>query len=285
MRPFQLVEEQIVSQRTRDCFESLDKAAPIEYRELASLLARRWIGTELTTIGIGGGQGCGKSTLCGLVEEACAFFGEKVAVLSLDDFYLTRKQRLSLSNEVHGLLATRGPPGTHDIHQLICAVRSLQNGNSIRVPIFDKGLDDRTGSRLIEPGVIRVIVEGWCIGARPEPLARLSKPINTLESDLDPNGDWRTWVNDQLDGPYGELRSVLKELVFIQVPSIECVRKWRLQQESERPSHLRMDEARVRSFVEHYERLTFWMLEDLGKRADIVVELDVSHDVAKLRGL
>lgn len=285
MRPFELVGEQSIAPTTRDCFESLDKDAPIEYRELASLLASRWERTELSAIGIGGGQGCGKSTLCALVEKASAFFGERVAVLSLDDFYLTKEQRLTLGDEVHELLTTRGPPGTHDIHKLICAVHSLQKGHSCFIPVFDKGLDDRTGSRHIVPGVTRVIVEGWCIGARPEPRSRLEKPINALESNLDPDGAWRSWINGQLIGPYDKLRTALEELVFIQVPSINCVRRWRLQQESERPLHLRMDESRVRRFVEHYERVTYWMLEDLSTNADIVVELDECHDVTKLRGL
>lgn len=285
MRPFELVEERAIASVVRECFESLDHHAPLEYRELASLLAIRWKQNGTSTVGLGGGQGSGKSTLCALVEEACEFLGERAEVLGIDDFYLTKTQRSCLAEEVHELLATRGPPGTHDISSLISAVRTLQSGQSCNVPVFDKGLDERTGSRVIESGVKRVIVEGWCVGAQFEPTSRLKNPINSLESNRDPDGVWRSWTNRQLAGSYRELSSMFDELVFIRVPNIASVRKWRLQQEHERPAHRRMDEAEVHKFVEHYERITRWMLDDLNGRADVVVELDDSHRVASLRGL
>lgn len=285
MRPFQLLDGQSVPLVARECFEALDEDSPVEYRELASLLAVRWNQNDTSTIGLGGGQGSGKSTLCALLDEACAFLGDKAAILGIDDFYLPKAKRLRLAEEVHELLATRGPPGTHDIDSLIRTVQALQSGNSLSVPIFDKGQDERSGSRLIESDVTRVVVEGWCVGARVEPLSRLEKPINSLETRHDSNGIWRRWVNHQLEGPFSELRSKLEELVFIQVPDIASVRKWRLQQESERPAHQRMDESEIRRFVEHYERITYWMLEDLCTRADVVVELDDSHEIASIRGL
>ncbi|MXW54172.1 MAG: kinase [Gammaproteobacteria bacterium] len=285
MRPFQLLEAREVSPIAQECFASLDRDAPIEYRELASLLATRWKRNGVPVIGLGGGQGSGKSTLCKLIEEACAFLGDKAAILGIDDFYLTRTDRVRLSEEVHKLLVTRGPPGTHDIHGLLCAIRSLKRASSCVVPVFDKGLDERTGSRVIESNVNRVIVEGWCVGAQEEPSSSLENPINSLESKRDPDGVWRNWVNQQLAGSYQELNSMFDELVFIRVPNIESVRKWRFQQELERPAQQRMDRASVHAFVEHYERITHWMLNDLSTRADIVVELDDSHQVASLRGL
>ena len=284
MRPFQLLGGRAVSLVARECFEALNDDAPIEYRELASLLAARWNQNGTSTIGLGGGQGSGKSTLCALVEEACTFLGDKAAILGIDDFYFPKAQRLRLAEEVHALLATRGPPGTHDIDSLIWTVQMLQSGKSLSVPIFDKGQDERSGSRLIDSDVTRVVVEGWCVGAQAEPHSRLEKPINKLESHQDSNGIWRNWVNHQLEGPYSELRSMLDELVFIQVPDIASVRRWRLHQEVDRPAHQRMDESAIRRFVEHYERITYWMLEDLCTRADVVVELDDSHEIASMRG-
>lgn len=285
MRPFQLLEEQAVTQVTRECFEALDRNAPIEYRELASLLANRWKRNGSSVIGLSGGQGCGKSTLCALIKDACEFLGDKAAILGIDDFYLTRTDRARLSKEIHELFITRGPPGTHDIQDLLSAVKLLRRAKSCVVPVFDKGLDERIGTRVIRSDVNRIIVEGWCVGARMEPRTRLNRPINSLESNRDTEGVWRNWVNQQLAGPYQELWSMFDELVFVKVPNIESVRKWRLQQELERPAHLRMDEAGVHTFVEHYERITRWMLDDLSTSADIVVELDDSHQVASLRGV
>ena len=50
---------------------------------------------------------------------ASALFALGVAVLSLDDLYLTRAQRQRLALDVHPLLATRGPPGSHDLAHLV----------------------------------------------------------------------------------------------------------------------------------------------------------------------
>ena len=85
-------------------------------------------------------------------------------MLGIDDFYLTKDQRVELAARVHPLLATRGPPGTHDIDALIGALMSLLEGRSVEVPVFDKGIDDRSGTRAVSGPVDRVIVEGWCVG-------------------------------------------------------------------------------------------------------------------------
>lgn len=285
MRPFELVKEGSIEKIAWDCFDCLDENTPVEYRELASLLAIKGKSGGFKTIGISGGQGCGKSTLCKLIDRASAVLGERVAILGLDDFYLTKQERTSLAGNVHELLVTRGPPGTHDIRGLLRVVDTLRNGNSCTVPVFDKGLDERSGYRIIKSGVERVILEGWCVGARREPSSRLELPINALEAQFDTKGIWRTWINKQLAGPYQDLRSKLDLLVFVQVPGIESVRHWRLQQELERPAHLRMDSESIHKFVEHYERITHWMVDDLSTQADIVVELGKSHEIVSLRGL
>src|SRR5688500_15694753 len=64
---------------------------------------------------IAGLQGSGKSTLAAQVAALACERGLRVAVLSVDDFYLGRRERLALARRVHPLLATRGPPGTHDV--------------------------------------------------------------------------------------------------------------------------------------------------------------------------
>ena len=39
-------------------------------------------------------------------------------LLSIDDYYLSKKNRYQLASQVHPLLLTRGVPGTHDIKKL-----------------------------------------------------------------------------------------------------------------------------------------------------------------------
>ncbi len=46
-------------------------------------------------------------------------------LLSIDDYYLSKIERLRISQKVHPLLITRGVPGTHDIKKLKEAFRAI----------------------------------------------------------------------------------------------------------------------------------------------------------------
>ena len=65
---------------------------------------------------IAGSQGAGKSTLTKIFKLALEkIYKKKVMLLSIDDYYLSKKKRIKLSKKIHPLLITRGVPGTHDI--------------------------------------------------------------------------------------------------------------------------------------------------------------------------
>ena len=56
-------------------------------------------------VGLAGGQGTGKTTTSSLIKIILTrYFKLKVFKISIDDFYKTRKERLSLSNRIHYLL-------------------------------------------------------------------------------------------------------------------------------------------------------------------------------------
>jgi D-glycerate 3-kinase len=97
--------------------------------------------------GINGAQGSGKSTLAGFLRNALQdAHGLRAAVLSLDDCYLGRADRLRLAAQQHPLFATRGVPGTHDPalgRSLLDRLRELRAGESLALPAFSKALDDR----------------------------------------------------------------------------------------------------------------------------------------------
>ena len=63
-------------------------------------------------VGVSGAQGTGKTSLSELLNEMLAIEGFNVARFSIDDFYLTRKERARLAERYHPLLRTRGVPGT-----------------------------------------------------------------------------------------------------------------------------------------------------------------------------
>ncbi len=270
------------SLEARSTWRALDPTAPEDYRQLAALLLDRWYEQGVRHVGIGGGQGAGKSTLGRLLMQAGELSGLNTCVLSIDDFYLPRADRLDLARHVHPLLATRGPPGTHDIALCRSVLDALPHSREVAVPVFDKGRDDRAGSRTVAGHVDVVVLEGWCVGARPSPPKLLAKPVNSLERERDPDAAWRNHVNDALGSAYAELFEGLESLVHLQAPDMAAVRRWRLQQERERPPQLRMTAAEVDRFVQHYDRVTLAMMRDLPHRADTAVTLDQNHNIAKV---
>jgi D-glycerate 3-kinase len=272
-----------------------DEGLPADFADLADRLHRPlaariagWAAEGATplVVGICGPQGSGKSTLAALVGRLLAARGLKVATLSIDDLYRTKAERARLAREVHPLLATRGVPGTHDPALGLAVLQALGRPETTALPRFDKAADDRapeTSWPRVEGPVDVVLLEGWCVGARPQPAARLAAPVNALERDEDPNGVWRGFANAALAAPYATLFARLDRLVLLTAPAFAVVRAWRGQQEARlrarlaaegRDPALAMDEAALDRFVAHYERLTRWIAEDLPGAADVVIPLD-----------
>lgn len=234
-------------------------------------------------VGVCGAQASGKSTLTAVVRRLLEMEGLKVALFSLDDIYLTRAERQSLARDVHPLLATRGVPGTHDVAWGQALLEGLRRPGQTLLPAFDKASDDRKPGAPFEGPADVVLFEGWCVGAAPQEAAALAAPVNALERDRDPEGVWRTYANTALAGPYQDLFSKLDLLVLLQAPGFEVVRDWRIEQERKLRERLAreggdasrvMSDDQVADFIAYYERLTRWILEEMPRRADIVVRLD-----------
>jgi D-glycerate 3-kinase len=253
--------------------------------DLANLvlpLVRRWQaeqGPGLFTLGVAGAQGSGKSTLMRDLAARLVADGLRVAVLSLDDLYLTRAERQRLAVQVHPLLATRGVPGTHDIALGLATLAALARGEAAPLPRFDKGRDDRVPESdwpRAPAGTQVLLLEGWCLGAAPQPEGDLTPPVNELEAHEDPDGTWRRHANAALAGEYQQLWARIDRLVFLAAPDWAVVADWREQQEAElrQTAPGTMTPGQVARFIQHYERLTRWMLEDLPGRADLTLRLD-----------
>jgi D-glycerate 3-kinase len=280
------------------------RAVPPEWQRLAAAIARRLIcqasdppgalpcltgrapGSAALVLGLSGGQGSGKSTLTGALVAALEAAGARAVAVSLDDFYLTRSARAVLAADVHPLLQTRGVPGTHEVDLLLTVLARLRAGASIAVPVFDKGLDDRLPEptwRRIDGAVDVVILEGWCVGARPQSAAELDLPCNDLEAGEDPLGIWRRYVDAALAGPYARLWEALDAVIFLRVPGMDAVLRWRARQEQALPPQRRMDSVALARFVAHYERITRATLREAPLRTALVVDLADDHGVAAIR--
>lgn len=238
-------------------------------------------------IGINGAQGSGKSTLAAFLAAYLQHESGLTAVsLSLDDLYLGKEARLRLAQEQHPLLCTRGVPGTHDVELGIETIEALTSSGAERevvLPGFDKSYDDRAADadlRTVTAPVDVVLFEGWCVGARPQRDIDLRSPVNALEAEEDPDGAWRSYVNNCLKIEYAELFSRLDVLVMLRVPSFNKVLEWRELQEQKLGEGAGMNAAEMQRFVMHFERLTRHMLARMPADAHTTIDIDDSHKLA-----
>lgn len=242
-------------------------------------------------LAVNGSQGSGKSTLCAYLQMALAAKHQLSAVsLSLDDFYYPHAKRQALAREIHPLLATRGVPGTHDVKLLRQTLEQLLDvtfAEQVEVPRFDKAADDRRATPdLIAPNVEIVLLEGWCLGATPQPVDALAEPANALERDEDSDGVWRSYVNGCLARDFPGLYRLVDQWVMLQAPDFDCVFDWRMEQEEKLArsnAHGRhiMDAAGVERFIQFYQRLTERCLGELPAKVDHLFYLGRDRSVKR----
>ncbi|MFT6033379.1 MAG: D-glycerate 3-kinase [Arenicella sp.] len=256
-------------------------------------------------VGVFGSQGSGKSTFADflrlILEQE---FNTSTVVMSLDDFYHTRQQRQYLSAQIHPLLVTRGVPGTHDIQLLQDTLEQLRRLDSselvklpVRVPIFNKANDDRAPLeqwQTISSKPKVVILEGWCVGIKPQSDAQLTLAINNLERTMDSDGGWRKFVNQQLKQDYATVFSQFDKLIALVVPSFDCVYEWRSLQEAKlietlerakKSTQATMSDEQMTLFIAHYQRLTEHALATLPGYADWCLHIDKSHQITGLTAI
>jgi D-glycerate 3-kinase len=272
--------------------EKLPAGFAVEIERLHAPLADRIAAVAMGpafVVGICGPQGSGKSTTVRVVAALLEARGLKTATLSLDDLYLPRADREALARDVHPLLRTRGVPGTHDVALGLAVLDGLAGESGTALPRFDKAADDRAPVGtwpVVEGPVDVVLLEGWCVGARPEPAEALAAPVNALERERDPDGTWRAYVNAALAGPYRALFGRVDLLVLFTAPDFAAVLAWRREQEAKLRARLAqagegagraMSDDEVAVFVQHYERLTRHIAREMPTRADIVIALDADR--------
>ena len=247
-------------------------------------------------LGISGSQGSGKSALADyLCTVAASQFNINALSTSIDDFYHTKNKRNQLGQEIHPLLVTRGVPGTHDIELAMRILDGLVDGSEdVLVPRFDKTIDDRCNTnefiRVSKP-LDLIVFEGWCLGAKAQKRAELEVDINNLEREFDPNFIWRKYVNNCIAEPYQKLFNYIDRWIMLRAPSFEQVLIWRLEQEQKlmerhfesgiEMAHEIMSPLEINSFVQHYQRVTEFILGDLPTRVHHLYQLDKDRIVVK----
>ena len=246
-------------------------------------------------VGISGAQGSGKSTFALALQLVLRdSFAARSCILSLDDAYLSREERRELAAQIHPLLATRGVPGTHNVPLLARTLGQLLNegAGTVPIPSFDKARDEQIPEAQwpkVAPAPEVVFLEGWCVGARAQTDAELTRPVNDLEGEEDSDGIWRRYVNQQLKTMYEPLFDLLAPQIFLKAPNWQAVHSWRTEQECKLIKRRGTEyqggletEAKLQRFIDHYQRLTEAMLQELPARADITLTLNSEHQFSHL---
>ena len=243
-------------------------------------------------VGLAGGQGTGKTTTSSLIKIILSkYFKLDVFRISIDDFYKTRKERISLSKRIHPMLMTRGVPGTHDINMMLNFFKKSKSKKfkRLKLPIFNKAIDDRFSKKhwydlKKKPDVI--IFEGWCVGAKSEKNNTLKKTINSMEKTKDQKQIWRKYVNDQLKSKYKKLYSQLNCLIYLKAKDFSLLQKWRLKQErklwvkSKKNLNTKiMSKDNVLTFMQTYQRVTQNMFKYTPKYASVIINLNSNHQI------
>ena len=132
-----------------------------------------------------------------------------------------------------------------------------------------------------------VILEGWCVGAKPQSDLLIKKPINDLEKYEDRESIWRKYVNQKLKKEYKRIFSMIDHFIFIKIPNFKMVFQWRLLQENKlrNKSYYKkkiMSYSEIKRFIMFYERITLQMMKDLIKSASIVMFLKKNHGIKKI---
>ncbi|MBI4152758.1 hypothetical protein HY495_03545 [Candidatus Woesearchaeota archaeon] len=248
---------------------------------------------QTTIIGIQGGQGTGKTTLVKVLQKELQNKGYRVVSFSIDDFYLSLRERKALhqkypQNPFYQI--PRGLPGTHRLPLLTTVLSELKHGQRTELPIFDKSVDNGQGDisplkTIISQRQDFVLFEGWCVGipdTTPSALALLCSkqkiPLNKIDPTLQHSAVVLHFIRS-----YRPLWKFLDYLVMLRPQTASLHVQWRQQQERElkKARGQGMSAAEIAHFVNLFLPFTYLCYEKTKADATIVITKD--HTFSELR--
>ena len=234
-------------------------------------------------VGFSGGLGVGKTTRTKIfkmiLEELLRNRGEQVVIISIDDLYLTKKERLAKGFQ------RRGPPGTHDVQlgvEVLQKLRYTDEHSEVEIPVFDKRVDDRIEPRIVKGKVGIILFEGWIVGASTDYDPKDVEP--GYKQDIAKAFKSYQPLNDELDDLVVRL---LRDLDAIKAMYREQVARQRERIEREGQKWEGLQNHEINPFVESFY-ITPWdwvhtSPEPLFKDTSIQVDTDDRRHIVAMR--
>ncbi len=181
-------------------------------------------------IGISALPGTGKTTLGKWLEAISLKLNFKIAVISIDDFYLpSDEMNLVIKNNPWNV--SRGFPGTHSVKLMYEKLLNWKTKGELNVPVFDKslrnGLGDRSHWRFDNPDL--VILEGWFLGIEPFSINNDYQYMNSAEFSSD-EAFYRCKIQNNLI-EYLDVWSLIDNIWHLKPLEFEYMNKWKTNQE------------------------------------------------------
>jgi len=188
--------------------------------------------TDRKIIGISALPGTGKTTLGKWLEAVSLKLNFKIAVISIDDFYLpSHEMKIAIKNNPWDV--SRGFPGSHSSILMHEKLLNWKINGELNVPVFDKslrnGLGDRSHWRSDNPDLL--IIEGWFLGIEPCPSNFNYQNINPDE--LSPHeSSYRLNIQNNLN-KYLDVWNLIDNIWHLKPLKFEYMNKWKKNQEKE----------------------------------------------------
>jgi len=183
-------------------------------------------------IGISALPGTGKTTLGKWLEAISLNLNFKIAVISIDDFYLpSDEMNLAINNNPWNV--SRGFPGSHSVNLMYEKLLNWKTNGELNVPVFDKslrnGLGDRSHWRTDNPDLL--ILEGWFLGIEPLPPDVNDQTMNSVELSTH-ESSYRFKIQKNLK-EYLDVWNLIDNIWHLKPLKYEYMNMWKLNQEKE----------------------------------------------------
>ena len=186
--------------------------------------------SERKIIGISALPGTGKTTIGKWLESASSKMKFKIAVISIDDFYLPfEEMKIAIKNNPWNV--SRGFPGSHSVKLMYEKLYNWKIDGHLKAPVFDKslnnGLGDRSHWRSDEPDLL--ILEGWFLGITPTTIDNIN--ANSNETSLSSEeSSYRLIIQKNLK-EYLKVWNLIDSIWHLKPMKFEYMNLWKTNQE------------------------------------------------------